>query len=89
MNWLREEDIEEVARRIQDNHPPIDQILSAYRESHGIRARFREGEAPCFISAKEELHVVHTPEFRRHFKFLRRILISLAERFPIKSAITM
>ncbi len=58
--------IEEVARKIQDNHPPIDQILSAYQKAmESAREFVREKDLVSF-PPKEELHVVHTPEFRRH-----------------------
>jgi uncharacterized protein (DUF885 family) len=59
-------DIEHVARQIQDNHPPIDQILSAYqRAMAAARELVREKDLVSF-PPKEELHVVYTPEFRRH-----------------------
>ncbi len=59
-------EIEDVARKIQDNHPPIDQILSAYQKAmEAARGFVRENNLVSF-PPKEELHVVHTPEFRRH-----------------------
>ena len=58
--------IEDVARRIQDNHPPIDQVLPAYQKAmESAREFVREANLVSF-PPKEELHVVHTPEFRRH-----------------------
>lgn len=59
-------EIEEVAQRIQQNHPSIDQILVAYQKAmQGAREFVREKRLVSF-PPKEELHVVHTPEFRRH-----------------------
>ncbi len=58
--------IEEVAQRIQQSHPSIDQILVAYQKAmEGAREFVREKQLVSF-PPKEELHVVHTPEFRRH-----------------------
>jgi uncharacterized protein (DUF885 family) len=58
--------IEEVARRIQENHPAINDILAAYRKAmEGARDFVKEKQLVSF-PPKEELHVVHTPEFRRH-----------------------
>jgi uncharacterized protein (DUF885 family) len=59
-------DIEEVARRIQDNHPPIDQILSAYQRAMEAAREFVKDQKLVSFPPKEELHVVYTPEFRRH-----------------------
>jgi uncharacterized protein (DUF885 family) len=58
--------IEEVARKIQDNHPPIDQILSAYQKAMESAREFVREKQLVSFPPKEELHVVHTPEFRRH-----------------------
>ena len=58
--------IEDVARRIQDNHPPIDQILSAYQRAMEAAREFVKDKKLVSFPPKEELHVVHTPEFRRH-----------------------
>jgi uncharacterized protein (DUF885 family) len=59
-------DIEEVARKIQDNHPSIDQILSAYQKAMESAREFVKEKQLVSFPPKEELHVVHTPEFRRH-----------------------
>jgi uncharacterized protein (DUF885 family) len=59
-------DIEEVARKIQDNHPPIDQILPAYQKAMESAREFVREKQLVSFPPKEELHVVHTPEFRRH-----------------------
>jgi uncharacterized protein (DUF885 family) len=58
--------IEDVARQIQDNHPPIDQILSAYQRAMEAAREFVKDQKLVSFPPKEELHVVHTPEFRRH-----------------------
>jgi uncharacterized protein (DUF885 family) len=59
-------DIQEVARRIQEHHPSIDEILTAYQKAmEGAREFVREKQLVTF-PPREELHVVHTPEFRRH-----------------------
>ena len=59
-------DIEDVARRIQINHPAIDQILSAYQTAMEAAREFVKETNLVSFPPKEELHVVHTPEFRRH-----------------------
>ena len=81
-------DIEEVARKIQDNHPPIDQILSAYQKAMESAREFVREKQLVSFPPKEELHVVHTPEFRRHEIPFRRILCLRRPKIPIKSAIT-
>lgn len=58
--------IEEVTRRIQNNHPGIEEVLPAYQKAmEAARAFVKENELVSFPPA-EELHVVPTPEFRRH-----------------------
>ncbi len=58
--------IEEAALSIQENHPASDGILAAYQKAMEAARQFvREKELVSF-PPKEELHVVHTPEFRRH-----------------------
>ncbi len=58
--------VEEVARRIQDNHPAVDAVLPAYQKAmEAARDFVREKELVSF-PAREALHVVPTPEFRRH-----------------------
>ena len=59
-------DIEEVARKIQNNHPSVDQILSAYQKAMESAREFVREKQLVSFPPKEELHVVHTPEFRRH-----------------------
>ena len=59
-------DIEEVARRIQEHHPNAEEILSVYlRAMEAAREFVREKNLVSF-PPREELHVVPTPEFRRH-----------------------
>lgn len=58
--------IEDVARQIQDNHPSIDGILPAYRNAMETAREFVKEKQLVSFPPKEELHVVHTPEFRRH-----------------------
>jgi uncharacterized protein (DUF885 family) len=58
--------IEDVARKIQDNHPPIDEILSAYQRAMEAAREFVKDQKLVSFPPKEELHIVHTPEFRRH-----------------------
>jgi len=58
--------VEAVAKSIQENHPSRDQVLSVYdRAMKAARDFVREKRLVTF-PAKEELHVVHTPVFRRH-----------------------
>lgn len=58
--------IEDVARAIQEKHPSVDEVLPAYRKAmEAARAFVRENRLVSF-PPKEELHVVYTPEFRRH-----------------------
>ena len=59
-------EIEDVARAIQEKHPSIDQILSAYRKAMEAARDFVKETNLVSFPPKEELHVVHTPEFRRH-----------------------
>ena len=58
-------DIEEVARRIQDHHPAIDQVLAVYQKAMEAARDFVREKRLVSFPPKEELHVVHTPEFRR------------------------
>ena len=60
------EAIEEVARRIQEHHPSIDEVLTAYQNAMERARDFVRDKKLVSFPPKEELHVVHTPEFRRH-----------------------
>jgi uncharacterized protein (DUF885 family) len=62
----RGKDIEEVARAIQEHHPPIDQVLAAYQKAMEAARDFVREKQLVSFPPKEELHVVYTPEFRRH-----------------------
>jgi uncharacterized protein (DUF885 family) len=59
-------DIEDVARRIQEYHPSIDEVLAAYQKAMEAAREFVREKQLVSFPPKEELHVVHTPEFRRH-----------------------
>ncbi|MEX0802331.1 MAG: DUF885 domain-containing protein [Candidatus Binatia bacterium] len=58
--------IEEAARKIQDDHPSIDEILPAYQKAMEGARQFVQDKKLLSFAPKEQLHVVHTPEFRRH-----------------------
>ena len=58
--------IEEVARKIQDDHPKSDEILTAYQKAMESARQFVKDKSLVSFPPREELHVVHTPEFRRH-----------------------
>lgn len=58
--------LEEVARSIQQKHPAIDEVLPAYRKAMQAARDFVRDKNLVSFPPKEELHVVHTPEFRRH-----------------------
>jgi uncharacterized protein (DUF885 family) len=58
--------IEEAAKKIQDNHPSTGQVISAYQKAMEAARAFVKEKKLVSFPPKEELHVVHTPEFRRH-----------------------
>ena len=58
--------IEEAARAIQENHPSPDELLSAYEKAMEAAREFVKEKQLVSFPPREELHVVHTPEFRRH-----------------------
>ena len=58
--------VEEVARRIQDNHPPIESVLPAYQKAMEAAREFVREKKLVSFPAKEQLFVVPTPVFRRH-----------------------
>jgi uncharacterized protein (DUF885 family) len=58
--------IEEVARKIQDDHPKSEEILTAYQKAMQSARQFVKDKELVSFPPREELHVVHTPEFRRH-----------------------
>jgi uncharacterized protein (DUF885 family) len=58
--------IEDVARLIQEHHPSSAEVLAAYQKAmEGARDFVRDKQLVTF-PASEELHVIYTPEFRRH-----------------------
>ena len=58
--------IDECARAIQQKHPAADEVLLAYRRAMERARDFVREQGLVSFPPKEELHVVHTPEFRRH-----------------------
>ena len=58
--------VEAAARKIQDDHPTGDQILSVYQKAMEAARDFVRAKNLVSFPPKEQLHVVHTPEFRRH-----------------------
>jgi len=58
--------IEEVARKIQEDHPAADEVLAVYQKAMEAARDFVRQKQLVTFPAREELHVVHTPEFRRH-----------------------
>jgi uncharacterized protein (DUF885 family) len=58
--------IEQVARQIQENHPRIEGVLSAYQRAMESARQFVKDKELVSFPPKEELHIVPTPEFRRH-----------------------
>ncbi len=58
--------VEAAARRIQENHPGAGQVISAYQNAMESARDFVKEKKLVTFPKKEELHVVHTPEFRRH-----------------------
>ena len=58
--------IEAAALSIQENHPSSDDVLAAYQKAMEAARRFVQEKKLVSFPPKEELHVVHTPEFRRH-----------------------
>jgi uncharacterized protein (DUF885 family) len=58
--------IEAAALAIQEKHPSNNDVLSAYQKAMEGARRFVLEKNLVSFPPKEELHVVHTPEFRRH-----------------------
>jgi uncharacterized protein (DUF885 family) len=58
--------VEAAARAIQENHPSSEQILSVYEKAMSAARDFVREKKLVTFPAKEELHVVYTPVFRRH-----------------------
>ena len=58
--------IEEVTRAIQDDHPASEEIFPAYQKAMESARQFVKDKNLVSFPPREELHVVHTPEFRCH-----------------------
>jgi uncharacterized protein (DUF885 family) len=58
--------LEEAAKTIQENHPSFDRVLPAYQKAMEAARHFVKERNLVSFPPKEELHIVHTPEFRRH-----------------------
>jgi uncharacterized protein (DUF885 family) len=58
--------IEEATRAIQDDHPASEEIFPAYQKAMESARQFVKDKNLVSFPPREELHVVHTPEFRRH-----------------------
>ena len=58
--------VEAAAKSIQERHPSSDEILPAYQKAMEAGRDFVKAKQLVSFPPKEELHVVHTPEFRRH-----------------------
>ncbi len=58
--------IEAAALSIQANHPSVGEVLPAYQKAMESAREFVRERKLVSFPPKEELHVVHTPEFRRH-----------------------
>jgi len=58
--------IDAAARKIQDHHPSSDELLSVYQRAMSAAREFVKEKNLVSFPPKEELHVVPTPEFRRH-----------------------
>jgi uncharacterized protein (DUF885 family) len=59
-------DIEEAARHIQESHPASGEVLTAYQKAMQAARAFVCEKTLVSFPPREELHVVPTPEFRRH-----------------------
>jgi uncharacterized protein (DUF885 family) len=58
--------VEQVARAIQEKHPSVEEVLPAYQKAMEAARRFVSEKRLVSFPPREELHVVPTPEFRRH-----------------------
>jgi uncharacterized protein (DUF885 family) len=54
------------ALAIQEKHPTTDEVLSAYKKAMEAARQFVKEQNLVTFPPREELHVVNTPEFRRH-----------------------
>lgn len=58
--------IAEVTRKIQEDHPPANELLPAYQKAMEAARTFVLEQKLVSFPPREELRVVPTPEFRRH-----------------------
>jgi uncharacterized protein (DUF885 family) len=58
--------IEQVAQAIQQNHPAPEELLPAYLKAMEAARGFVAEKGLVSFPPREQLHVVPTPEFRRH-----------------------
>ena len=58
--------IEEVALKIQEQHPSSEELLAVYRKAMESAREFVRQKRLVSFPPREELRVVHTPEFQRH-----------------------
>jgi uncharacterized protein (DUF885 family) len=58
--------VEALARRIQNAHPSADELLPAYERAMKAARDFVKKKELVSFPPREGLHVVTTPEFRRH-----------------------
>jgi len=58
--------IDAVARAIQEKHPSAEEVLPVYQKAMKAAREFVKEKDLVSFPPKEELHVVPTPEFRRH-----------------------
>ena len=58
--------IQEVTRSIQENHPPVSEILPAYQKAMEAARDFVIEQNLVSFPPREELNVVPTPEFQCH-----------------------
>ncbi|HXV82631.1 MAG TPA: DUF885 domain-containing protein [Candidatus Binatia bacterium] len=58
--------VEAVTRRIQESYPSKEEVLPAYERAMEAAREFVKKKELVSFPPKEELHVVTTPEFRRH-----------------------
>ena len=58
--------VEELALKIQENHPPSDGLLPAYKKAMEAARKFVGEKRLVSFPLREDLRVVYTPEFQRH-----------------------
>ncbi|MCZ6623366.1 MAG: DUF885 domain-containing protein [Deltaproteobacteria bacterium] len=58
--------IQEVTLKIQENHPSAGELLPSYQKAMEAARNFVRDQRLVSFPLREELRVVHTPEFQRH-----------------------